>query len=96
MMCALYMNHITIEAPDLNMLIFIDEATKEKQISSCQYGQSMRGVCCCVRRCFVHGMRYSIVPAITLDGIIAYDIVEGPADGKCFLSFLKEHVVHQL
>ncbi|KAH7886461.1 hypothetical protein F5I97DRAFT_1809140, partial [Phlebopus sp. FC_14] len=36
--------------------------------------------------------RFSIIPAITLNGIIAYDIVEGPVDGKCFLRFLEEHM----
>ncbi|KIK14323.1 hypothetical protein PISMIDRAFT_78067, partial [Pisolithus microcarpus 441] len=36
---------------------------------------------------------YSIVPAITLDGIIAYDIVEGPVDMERFLKFLKEQVM---
>ncbi|KIK13611.1 hypothetical protein PISMIDRAFT_38251, partial [Pisolithus microcarpus 441] len=35
---------------------------------------------------------YSILPAITLDGFIAYDIIEGPVDSKCFVHFLKEHM----
>ncbi|KIK13211.1 hypothetical protein PISMIDRAFT_119277, partial [Pisolithus microcarpus 441] len=34
-----------------------------------------------------------ILPAIMLDGIIAYDIIEGPVDGERFLQFLKEHVM---
>ncbi|KIO03989.1 hypothetical protein M404DRAFT_144226 [Pisolithus tinctorius Marx 270] len=38
-------------------------------------------------------MRYSILPAITLDGIITYDIIEGTVDGEQFLRFLKEHVM---
>ena len=42
---------------------------------------------------FVCGVRYSILPAITLDGIITYDIIEGPVDSACFLCFLQEHVV---
>ncbi|KAI6010644.1 hypothetical protein PISMIDRAFT_50406, partial [Pisolithus microcarpus 441] len=36
---------------------------------------------------------YSIIPAITLDGIIAYDIVEGPPSLQQFLRFLKEQVM---
>ncbi|KIK23143.1 hypothetical protein PISMIDRAFT_33273, partial [Pisolithus microcarpus 441] len=31
-----------------------------------------------------------IIPTITLDGIIAYDIVEGPVNMEQFLRFLKE------
>ncbi|KIK24199.1 hypothetical protein PISMIDRAFT_99033, partial [Pisolithus microcarpus 441] len=36
---------------------------------------------------------YSIIPAITLNGITAYDIVEGPVNMEWFLRFLKEHVM---
>ncbi|KIK22927.1 hypothetical protein PISMIDRAFT_42113, partial [Pisolithus microcarpus 441] len=34
-----------------------------------------------------------IIPAITLDGIITYDIVEGPVDTEPFLKFLREQVM---
>ncbi|KAH7888292.1 hypothetical protein F5I97DRAFT_1791188, partial [Phlebopus sp. FC_14] len=78
---------------DLNMLVFINEAAKDKHTSICQYGQSRRGDRCHVKRYFVCSSRFSIIPAITLNGIIAYDIVEGPVDGKCFLRFLEEHVM---
>ncbi|KIK80665.1 hypothetical protein PAXRUDRAFT_67909, partial [Paxillus rubicundulus Ve08.2h10] len=36
---------------------------------------------------------YSIVPIITLDGIITYDIVEGPVTSEHFLQFLHEQVL---
>ena len=90
---AIYMNRIAAEVPDPNMLVFIDEAAKDKRTSARLHGRSMRGVRCLVQRYFVRGTRYSIVPAITLDGIIAYDIIEGPVDGQRFLKFLEEHVV---
>jgi len=88
------MNRIAEEAPDTNMLVFVDEAAKIEHTLSRKYGWSHKTVCCVVQRLFVRGLRYSIIPAITLDGIIAYDIVEGPVDGKRFLKFLKDHVVH--
>ncbi|KAG1817730.1 uncharacterized protein BJ212DRAFT_1500367 [Suillus subaureus] len=34
---------------------------------------------CIQGKCFMRGYRYSILPILTLDGIIAYDIIEGPA-----------------
>ncbi|KIK13740.1 hypothetical protein PISMIDRAFT_77134, partial [Pisolithus microcarpus 441] len=34
-----------------------------------------------------------IIPAITLDGIIAYNIMEGPVNTEQFLKFLKEQVM---
>ncbi|KIK86889.1 hypothetical protein PAXRUDRAFT_152521, partial [Paxillus rubicundulus Ve08.2h10] len=36
---------------------------------------------------------YSILPALTLDGIIAYNIIEGSITGECFVQFLKDHVM---
>ena len=92
-MHAIYMNHIGTEVPHPNMLIFIDTAAKDKWTSTLQRGWLTRGVHCCVQRYFVHGTSFSIIPAITLDGIVVCDIVEGPVYGQCFLKFLEEHVV---
>ena len=90
---ALYMNRIAKEVPDPNMLVFIDEAAKDERTVSRGYGRSGKGLRCNIQRRFVRGTRYSIIPAIMLDGIIAYDIVEGPVDTEWFVKFLKEHVV---
>ena len=91
---AIYMNHIAAEVLDSNMFVFIDEAAGDKRTSTHQHGWSMRGVRCCVNKCFVRGTRFSILPAITLDGIVAYDIIEGPVNSQRFVRFLEEHVVH--
>jgi hypothetical protein len=42
---------------------------------------------------FLRGVRYSILPALTTDGIIALEIVEGSITKDRFLCFLKEQVV---
>ena len=91
---ALYMNRIAEEVPDPNMLMFIDEAARDERTISRRFGRSGKGIRCTTQRPFVRGTRYSIIPAITLDGIIAYDIVEGPVDTERFVKFLKEQVVH--
>ena len=91
-MWTIYMNCIIADILDPNMLIFIDEAAKNKWMSAHLYGQSMKSVCYLVQRYFVCGARYFIISAITLNGIIAYDIIKGPADGQHFLKFLEEHV----
>ena len=90
---ALYMNRIAEEAPDANMLMFVDEAAKDERTLSRKYGRSRKGVRCVTGKKFVRGLRYSIIPVITLDGIIAYDIVEGPVDNERFATFLREQVV---
>ena len=92
---ALYMNRIAEEVPDPNiMLMFIDEAARDERTISRRFRRSGKGICCTTQRPFVRGTHYSIIPAITLDGIIAYNIVEGPVDTEQFVKFLKEQVVH--
>ena len=93
---AYYMNHIGMEAPDANMLVFIDEAAMDKRTSVRWYGWAPAGQHCHVQRPFVRGLRYSILPAITLDGIIVYDIIEGAVDGDRFLQFLRDQVVRSI
>ncbi|KIK24628.1 hypothetical protein PISMIDRAFT_98105 [Pisolithus microcarpus 441] len=89
-----YMNQIAEEVPDSNMLVFINEAVRDKCTLSRRYGCSHQGLCCIAQRCFIHGTHYSILPALTLNGIIAYDIVEGLHQGTCdFVKFLKEQVM---
>ncbi|KAF8836533.1 hypothetical protein BDN67DRAFT_910983 [Paxillus ammoniavirescens] len=41
-------------------------------------------------------MWYSIVPLITLDGIIAYNIVNSSLNSECFLKFIKDHIVNAI
>ncbi|KAG2368992.1 hypothetical protein BDR07DRAFT_1171302, partial [Suillus spraguei] len=35
---------------------------------------------------------YLILQILTLDGIIAYDIIEGPVTSERFVQFLREHL----
>jgi hypothetical protein len=93
---ARYMNRIGAEAPDANMLLFVDEAVKDRHTSLHPSGRSPKGQCCHGRRFFVCGACYSILPVITLDGVIAYDIIEGLVDNACFLRFLWENVVRTI
>ncbi|KIK95412.1 hypothetical protein PAXRUDRAFT_140711 [Paxillus rubicundulus Ve08.2h10] len=73
--------------------MFVDEAEEDEHTVSQKYGCLVKGVCCVVQRQFVRGMQYLIVPLIMLDGIIAYDIVDGPLDSECLFKFIKDHVM---
>jgi hypothetical protein len=48
---------------------------------------------CVQRKCFVRGRRYSILPVLTLDGLITWDIIEGSVTSERFVEFLRENVV---
>lgn len=80
-------------ALDPNMLMFLDEASKDERTPGRTKGWSLRGTRVYQRRCFVRGKRYSILPAITLDGIVAREIIDGSVTTERFCQFLCTHVV---
>lgn len=88
-----YMNHIGTVAPDPSMLMFLDESACDRRTSGRRYGWATRGLRCVQRQCFVRGTRYSLLPALTLDGIVTYDIFQGSVTTELFLEFLREMVV---
>ena len=87
------MNHMADLVTDPEMLMFGDEAHKDERTSNRRTGWSRRGSRCVQRKCFVRGKRFSILPILTLDGIIAHDIVEGSVTSERFVEFLRELVV---
>jgi transposase len=93
---AAFMNRIGTEVLDPAMLMFTDETAKDERTSSRRTGWSRVGTRCVRRRCFVRGRRYSILPVLTMDGLITWDIVEGSVTSERFVQFLRENVVHNL
>ncbi|KAG2335948.1 hypothetical protein BDR05DRAFT_833832, partial [Suillus weaverae] len=89
----IFMNHIAEIAPDPEMLMFGDEAAKDERALIRKFGHLKIGTRCIQRKCFVQGKQYSILPILILDGIIAYNIIEGPMMSKRFVQFLQEHVL---
>ena len=90
---AVFMNNIADIVLNPDMLMFGDEAAKDERTSARRRGWSGLGHRCVQRKCFVRGRRYSILPILTLDGIVAYDIIEGSVTSERFLQFLRELVV---
>lgn len=90
---AVFMYQMGKVAKDPDMLVFLDEAAKNEKTSGRLKGWSLRGMRCVQRRCFIRGQRFSILPAITLDGIVAHTIVEGSVTSEKFCKFLREQVV---
>ncbi|KAJ8509197.1 hypothetical protein ONZ45_g8604 [Pleurotus djamor] len=90
---SIYMNRIAGLASDPDMLMFVDEAARNRRTSARTQGWARRGARCVQRRFFVRGQRYSILPILTLDGIITYDIIHGSVTSERFLKFLREFVM---
>jgi transposase len=92
-LCAAYMNLIadTVTSPD--MLMFVDEAACNCKVSGRTKGWASVGRRCIQHRYFVRGQRYSILPILTMDGIITHDIIPGSVSSERFVQFLRELVI---
>ena len=73
--------------------IWLDEASVDNNTCVRQAGWAPLERACVRRATFLCGQRYSILPALTSDGIIALDIFEGSVTKERFLSFLEEQLV---
>ena len=87
------MNKIGTEVLDPAMLMFTDETAKDERTSGRRMGWSKIGTRYVQRRCFVRGRRYLILPVLTLDGLITWDVIEGSVTSERFVEFLRENVV---
>lgn len=86
-----FMNYIGDLITDPAQLMFVDEAACNKKNPTCKFGWALEGRQCFQRRCFVRGQRFSILPVLSIDGIITHDIVTGSITSSKFVQFLQEH-----
>ena len=78
---------------DGSEFIFVDETSKDERTWACHYGRAMSGACASLSDVFVHGDWYSLVAAMTIDGYITADVVEGSYDRELFYAFITQQVV---
>lgn len=76
-----------------DQLIFIDETSKDEQTLQRRYGRSKKGKRAVRRAVFVRGRRVTGVGALSLDGMISADVVEGYLTRETYLRWLEDDVV---
>ena len=74
-------------------LLFVDESSKDDRTIYRRYGRSARGTRASIKAKFVRGERWSILPALTVDGYAALRIVPGSVDADEFYNFIVADVV---
>jgi hypothetical protein len=74
-------------------LIFIDESAKDERSLSRFYGYAPVNTRAQKKVVFVRGKRYTILPALSLDGFVAMDIFEGSCDRIKFNNFILNQLV---
>jgi transposase len=84
--------HITSNYTARQMVV-LDESSKDGQTILRKYGRALSGEDPFLELSFDRGIRYSILPALTLDGYIAVRVVEGSIDGAEFYDFVVNDMV---
>lgn len=77
-------------------IVWLDESSVDDMTNQRRRGWAEMGRACVRRDTFIGGQRYSILPALTVEGIIALDIFEGSVTKEKFLQFLEENLVRTL
>lgn len=75
------------------MIITTDESSKDDRIVYRRYGRSVKGHRAELIAKSERGQRYSILPAMTIDGYIAVRVIEDSIDGLEFMEFIANDVV---
>ena len=73
---------------DPDVFVVLDESVVDDKTGHCMYSWSPVGLPCMQRMAFLQGVCYSILPALTTEGVIALDIFEGSVTKEQFLSFM--------
>jgi transposase len=73
--------------------IFIDESGVDPRDHHRHDGWALEGLAPGVSQSFTSDGRVSVIPALTTEGIITADIVEGTVNGERFVRFIRDHLV---
>lgn len=74
-------------------IVCIDEAGVDDRTNVRRSGWAPLGQACVRRTSFLRGQKYSILPALSLDGILTLDIFEGSVNRERFIGFLRNNLV---
>jgi transposase len=76
-----------------DQMVVLDESSKDGRTLIRKYGRAYKGSEASTRTALQRGIRYSILPALTVDGYMAVRVVEGSIDGREFFDFMLHDVV---
>jgi transposase len=84
-----------VEYGDIPMesFLWLDESGIDDRTNQRTKGWSHMGRACIRRDTFIRGTRFSMLPALSVDGIVALDIFEGAVNKERFIHFIREQIV---
>lgn len=74
-------------------LVFADESSKDNRTTSRHYGRAPAGERACEVQSFNRSIRYSILPALSVDGILTVRVVRGSVDSVEFYDWVLKDLV---
>lgn len=74
-------------------MIFIVETAKDERSLTRSYSYSTINIRARKSTVFIKGNRYTILPALTLNGFIAAEVIEGSCTKELFQAFIINQVV---
>ena len=80
---------IRISHFEAHQLIFVDESAADKRNTDRRIGWSPRGVACRVSTNGRRSRRWSLLPALGLNGYLYYEIHHGSVSQECFNTFIQ-------
>lgn len=79
-----------------DQLVFADESSKDKRTLQRNYGRAPAGERAVEVLSFARGVRYSILPALSLDGFLTVRVVRGSVDGSEFYDWVLSDLVSSI
>ena len=72
-----------------NQLVVVDESAANERTKDRRWGWSEKGVCCRSKQSSLRSNRWSILPAIGINGYLDYEIFHGSFNSERFENFIK-------
>ncbi|KAF8798408.1 hypothetical protein BYT27DRAFT_7228453 [Phlegmacium glaucopus] len=91
-LCANWMYNI-LSTYTAEQMVVLDESSKDNRTLIRKYGRALSGSDPVLSVLLDRGTRYSILPALTIDGYIAARAVEGSIDGEEFFDFIVNDLI---
>jgi transposase len=76
-----------------DQLIFLDESAANERTGDRKYAWSPIGTTCGVARPIKKSEKWSLLPALTIDGYLSYFIIQGSITAEVFETFVEEQVL---
>ena len=86
----------TISQYEAEHLVFLDETACNGRTPNRRWGWSPRGLPCRARRFNTNSKRWSILPALSVEGYLAVDVFQVSFTGERFKSFVSCHVLPRM